>query len=218
MEEKTRTRLRVSAVITGLVLAFMASGFLSTVYSEHQHRQEKYDAIERQSAELDRVSVSNTAINGTMTSMLHDIPRLTLVRVSILHNGTDSLTARPIFFADNLFAAAAPGYDPGQMQTNLPLSRWSDYLDTLRTGECAYRDLNTNVSPTSAVRWKELHVTVSIICPLTNSQGHLMGAVFAAWSEGVVPPTKEEVPRMTEQVQQAAKAIAQAFESRVREY
>lgn len=218
MDEKNKTRLRVIGVVAGLVFIFMAAGFLSAWYTEHEHRRAAYDAIERQSAELDRLSVSNHAIEGIMTKMLAEIPRLTLVRVSVLHNGADTLMARPLFYADNMYAAAIPGYETGDLQTNIPLSRWSDYLDTLRAGECAYRDLDTKVRPASVVRWKELHIIASIICPLTNSQGHLMGAVFAAWHEGVQPPTKEELPRMTEQIQQSAKAVAQAFESRVREY
>lgn len=208
-------RIKVAAFSIALLVAFILAGVLSNLFSDYQHRQKVIALIDRQSVELDRVAISNRSINASLTEVFTQVPRASMARVSVLHNGTDSISNRPIFYADNLYAASLPGYPSGDMQTNVPLSRWSDYLDDLRAGRCAYKDLSTMAGPTSVTRWKELNIVASIICPLQDSQGHLSGALFIAWHQGIKPPTEEELPIDVERTQAIAKAIATAFELRL---
>lgn len=212
---KVHSWAKIGAISLAAFMLFLTAGYLSARLNDYVAKQNARDLITEQGMEVERESLSNKIITARLHELLQAIPNATLVRVSVIHNGTSMVTKQPLLFADNLFAVSSPGFPIGDMQTNVPLNRWEDYLDDLRAGKCSFRELGKVAAITEGVRWRQLGVRASVICPLTNTQGQLMGAIFLSWHDTVQPPSDKEVPVDVEKVQQAAKDVSIAFEMRL---
>jgi PAS domain S-box-containing protein len=79
------------------------------------------------------------------------------------------------------FAVAAPNHSPGIIGMEQPMSRFSNEMPVLSTGNCAHlTEQLTNQTPDASA---------FIVCPIAGKSHRLIGLLFMSWDRGDPAPT-----------------------------
>lgn len=128
----------------------------------------------------DRISTlkSDYLINLRLDELLTDLPTASRARVELIEAAIHTPSRQlPLYRFSTKFAKAAPNKDPGVLITDLPLSGWNDFLPDLIDKQCVTRQ-------TSQIQSSFLVPGTFIACPMVDTRGVLIGALFVSWDEG----------------------------------
>jgi len=94
-------------------------------------------------------------------------------------------------------------------EPGIPLSRWQPYISDLLRQQCSilYRHAE-NATPEINQRFDEFGLWGYIVCPVMDSDYHLLGAVFVNWPAGSGPTDAEHIDYAAKVVRRAANRIA----------
>src|SRR6185503_631694 len=80
----------------------------------------------------------------------------------------------------SVFAVAAPNHSPGIIGREQPMSRFSNEMPVLSTGNCVHlTEQVTNQTP---------DVSAYVLCPIAGKSHRLLGLLFMSWDRGDPAP------------------------------
>jgi len=141
----------------------------------------------------DRISSlkSDYLINNKLDNLMSEIGNATRVRVEVIQTAIHTPgRALPLYRFTTKFIKVKPNKDPGPYATDLPLSEWNDFLPDLIDKQCVTQQAS-QLSPSSGKeRFDALNIGSFIACPMIDSKGFLIGAVFVSWDKGLEPDNR----------------------------
>lgn len=167
--------MAVTTTVTLIGTALVQPWWLSTVATvERDQRQQR----------LTRSLTADVAINRLLDDTLPRIPGASRIRVGLISN---SLGATLRF--DVTHGVAAAGFSLGELQHNVPLAQWANYIEAFLKNRCVFdRVSNPALSAQTRTRLEAMHTAAFLGCPIINSQNEMVGAVFINWdSEAAIP-------------------------------
>lgn len=157
--------------------------------AEEQLHRLRDQALARAQAELLAAAKSDRLVMGVLARLLSETPAAARVRVALVHDGTVSLAAMHMMHFSTTHALAAPGYDPGEMLQDQPLSRWSDFLAAIiaKPG-CVLKRTGEMTDPVAVARMRAHGTDVVIICGIFSPGRQFIGAMFTSFDRlGYLP-------------------------------
>jgi hypothetical protein len=167
----------------------------------------RYEYFER-----DRISPlrSDYLINAQLSSLLQDLGNAARVRVELIQTAIHTPgRALPLYRFSTRFIKSSQGFEPGEYVTDLPLSEWNDFLPDLIDKQCITQRADQLAPASGKERFDVLKVGTFIACPMVDSRGFLVGALFVNWDKGQEPEN-----RATGKIREAAAHITNYLERR----
>jgi hypothetical protein len=154
---------------------------------------------------------SDYLVNTELSSLLQDLGNASRVRVELIQSAIHTPgRALPLYRFSTRFIKSVPGVEPGPYVVDLPLSEWNDFLPDLIDKQCITQRTTQTLPSAGKERFDAMNVGTFIACPMIDSRGFLVGALFVNWSKG-----QEPGKRAIGQVRDAAGHITDYLERRV---
>jgi hypothetical protein len=163
--------------------------------------------------EQDRISSlrSDFLVNSQLASLLDTLKNAARVRVELIQSAIHTPGRQlPLYRFSTRFIKSAPGVDPGPYVTDLPLSEWNDFLPDLIDKQCVTQRTDQLSPAAGKERFEVMQVGTFIACPMIDTRGFLVGALFVNWDKGQEPDNKAAT-----KVREAAAHITNYLERRL---
>lgn len=164
---------------------------------------------ERLQGVLRAVASRDKVIHGLLDDLLSQSGSAARARLAIIHNHDYGLSLAPILRYDITHVAMRQGYAPGPMTANGPVGEWS-FLAVIESGHCIHGGLEQMTS-TERFNLEAFGASYRLVCPATDYEGHLLGAIFVTWAADAVRPTDAEMVRLQEVAIDHGRQIAAAI-------
>lgn len=175
----------------GSIGAGLRVAFVDTRAFRAEHLREMESTLLQ--AELRQTAETDKLINQLLTALLDRAPTAARVRLAVVHNGVTGLTGMALLRVDMTNAVASPGHSVGAMTLNQPLSDWNAFLPVLLAGNCRMGSASAEASLVARARLDALGADAFLVCPVTDVQGRMLGAVFMTWDLRDAPPAGQEL-------------------------
>lgn len=178
-------------IIDGLEVAFIDTRAFRVRY------QHDLEAAELQ-AEIRYTAQTDKLIDQLLTSLLARAPQAVRVRLGVVHNGVTGVTGVALLRFDVTNAVAVPGHTVGAPLINEPLSDWNDFLPVLLAGRCHLSSAKVEPNPALRSRLDALGANNFLACPVIDTHGRMLAALFLTWDLDSLPPTGEALQSLTD--------------------
>ncbi|WP_158931963.1 hypothetical protein [Acidisphaera sp. S103] len=148
----------------------------------------------------------NRLIETLMKTLLNQTPGVARLRLTRVRGGAEG----PNYDVTN--TVAARGRWIGAMRQNQPLSDWRDFLPALLAGQCVLHQIVELRSAAPAFGFPSARPSRVMACPVTSSDGPLLGAIFIVWDYGAKPPARAALRALMAATGQLATRIAAVLE------
>jgi hypothetical protein len=183
------------AVNEGDIGLGLHAAFLDSKTSRADRAREVETAVMR--AEMLRTAVTDRLIEQLLTALLQRAETAARVRLGVIHNGVAGITGAGLLRVDITNGVAGPGRSLGPLSTNEPLSEWNDALPAMLTGNCHVGATGDATTPARRARLQSMGGGLSLVCPVIDVQGRMLGVVLMSWDHGDPPPSGEKLPPLT---------------------
>jgi len=166
------------------------AGLRSAFFDSEADRQERR-RIEDQATlqvELRQFVAANKLINQLLETVMVHAPGASRVSLGVIHNGVTGINGAGLLRYDDTNSVAAQGRLGIPVVTNQPLSDWGDVLPALMAGECAFHPTRDLQGTSLRTRFESYGVAKLLVCPASDVQGKMVGAIFVMW-DAVDPPS-----------------------------
>lgn len=188
----------------GLEVAFIDTRAFRVKY------QHDLEAAELQ-AELRHTAQTDKLIDELLTLLLARAPQAARVRLGVVHNGITGVTGVALLRFDITNAVAAPGHSVGAPLVNEPLSDWNDFLPVLLAGRCHLGSAKVEPNPALRSRLDALGASNFLACPVTDTNGRMLAALFLTWDLDSLPPTGDALQSLADLAAGIGTQIADAL-------
>ncbi|HQT80391.1 MAG TPA: hypothetical protein PLD10_25410 [Rhodopila sp.] len=161
-------------IVTGLRVAFLDND----ISRSERRRAEEQTVMQ---SELRQFVTANKLTEQLLRAMLVKAAGASRVQLNVIHNGVTGLTGTGLLRYDLTNSVAAPGRAAGSTVTNQPLSDWNDFLPTLLANECSFHHVDELHSASIQARLQALGGAATLVCPASDVQGRIVGAIFIIW-------------------------------------
>lgn len=152
--------------------------------------------------ERSQAVAANRLIEKLMKTLLNQTPGAARLRLTRIRGGAEW----PNYDVTN--SVAARGRWIGAMRQNQSLSDWRDFLPALLAGQCALHRIVELRSAAPAFGFPSARPSRVLACPVTSSDGPLLGAIFIVWDCDARPPERAALRALMAATKQLAVRIA----------
>ncbi len=196
-------------IAAGLRVAFIDTRAYRVQY-QHELEAAELQSQLRRSAQIDRL------IDQLLTVLLAHTPNAARVRLGVVHNGVTGVTGVALLRFDITNAVPVPGHSVGDPLINQPLSDWNDFLPVLLAGNCHLSSAKVEPNRAMKTRLEALGADHFLACPVIDTRGRMLAALFITWDIGDLPPTGEPLQSLMDRAVGTGRQIAAALDQTVR--
>ena len=164
--------------------------------------------------ELHHLAESNQMVDRLLEGLTAHSSSIARARLDVIHNGVKGVTGMGLLRYDVTNAVPGAGHTGGPLAINQPLSEWSEFLSDLLNGDC--RLLNPAVLHSAAIRARleSMNTGTILVCPVSDFQGRLLGAIVIGWDVGTALPDDLDMKSLMHAAKDAGMRIAAVLDLR----
>jgi hypothetical protein len=175
----------------GSLSAGLRVAFVDTRAYRTEHLRDLETAMLQ--SELSRTPATTKLIDQLLALLMERSTNVARVRLGVVHNGVLGVTGVALLRFDITNGVASPGHAVGAVVTNEPLSDWNSFLPTLLAGKCHVSLTDAEDNSIRRARLESLGAGASMVCPVIDIEGRMLGAVLATWDVRDAPPVGDEL-------------------------
>jgi hypothetical protein len=179
--------MRMMIYIMAMLLVFIAANFYGKPIEVYLDRVKSESNIKLRQEAMINTDRRTSALQHALIDLALSIPSADQVRIGLIHNNISS-DGNAILQFDIVNSVAPIGKTANALSANLPLTNWIDFLRSLLAHQCvivAVKDMSNSAEKSRLIDAK---VVEFVTCPILNTKGQLLGAVFADWTNPLSVP------------------------------